>query len=393
MGHPYRIKEIDTPRFGGGSFHFYFCPWTMSPYRISSGRSEATRSLRAISFGFVVFCLAVANSFAAAELPIPRHLLKRRFPQHDVGDCSIPLPSTPSTETPAARTLHAGGITIRNGTRSALQVEGADQRGNLWQIVLMNQPGGCSAWHADLDHNGREDLIIATFNPASGGKDVVLTIVMIDDSGRPVPWSATGYFDVDDQGVRDLLDLDQDGRAELAFLYMEGDRFERQRSSLSLYQARQAHWQRVSGNFAGLTFPIIRPPRVKLAKTSDLSTIIDERTVPLLITSLVPGTKQNCGVQLPLGRQPSGSVRIDEQAAKALGKTCYDQMVLSDGRRVRLPEMAVIDRPLTREVLFESTSRLIAEAKDRGYSVQIVGHSCESECRPFLLWGTETIKK
>jgi hypothetical protein len=328
------------------------------------------------------------NSFASAELPIPGELLKRRFPQVELGDCSLQLEASQLSGSEATRTLQAGGITLRTGARALLSVEGADLGGNAWRIALRNQPGGCTAWHADLDHNGREDLIITTFNPTSDGKDVTLTIIMIDDRGRPVPWQAPGYFDVDDHGVRDLLDLDQDGRAELAYLHLEGGRFEGQRSSLSLYKAGKAHWQRMSGRLAGLLFPILRPAGAKLTEDPDLSNAIDPRKISLGITSLAPGIKGNCGLQLPLDPE-SNNPRADVSASEAIGQTCYDTMVLSNGRESRLPEMIVVDSAHGRDVALGDTGRLIGEAKERRLSVQIVGSFCESDCRPFLLWASE----
>ena len=165
-----------------------------------------------------------------------------------------------------------------------------------WKYTI--QPGGCTSWRGDLDHNGDEDLIITTFNPTSDEKDVTLPILMIDELGKPVPWQVTGYFAVDDRGVRDLLDLDNDGRAELAYLHMEGDKFEGQRSLTSFYRAQDAHWQRLSGRFAGVLFPIVRPPGARFSEAPDLSTTVGTREAPLIIKSLVPGIKENCGVQL-----------------------------------------------------------------------------------------------
>ncbi len=253
-------------------------------------------------------------------------------------------------------------------------------------------PGGTGARRLDLDRNGYRDLIVVTFNPRSDGQDVKLTTILIDRERRPVPWQAWGYFEVDNQGVSELLDIDNDGRAELVYLHVEGDQFDGERSSLSLYAARDAHWERVSGPVGGMTFPLLEPPGTNLLEQPDLTNAVAPSGGQVRITSLIPGRAEDCGVQLPITRDPDGTVSVDTEAAAARRQSCYDKLALSDGRKLNVPEIVVLDRPGGRQVSLMGSGKhtsLLNEAKADRLSVQVVGRSCASGCRPFLLWAYE----
>ena len=75
-----------------------------------------------------------------------------------------------------------------------------------------------------------------------------------------MPWQANGYFDGDDGGLGNLVDLDRDGRAELLYLHVQRyDRGEAEATSISRYEIRDGHLMRMAGRFAGEALPIIRP--------------------------------------------------------------------------------------------------------------------------------------
>jgi len=78
----------------------------------------------------------------------------------------------------------------------------------------------------------------------------VLTL-MFDKAGRPVPSEMDGYFETDSHGLKDLIDLDGDGRAELIRQSFDDGYW-----ITSLYEARDAHWHLIKGQHASRVFPL-----------------------------------------------------------------------------------------------------------------------------------------
>ncbi len=338
---------------------------------------------------------AVSGGLLAGQVEGPFELPERfhqyRFPQTSVGDCSLPSPSLPrTTDQPDKKVFRIGTITVRMLPQARLRAEGVDQHSRRWSLDLNNQPAGCSLWRADLDRNGQEDVIIIT-SDASSGPDVEVTLLMIDADGRPVPWQAFGYFDGDhESGLSNLVDLDGDRRAELLYLHAEGERTDSGCTSLGLYLARNAHWERKDGEFAGVNFPVRTPVEAKPTEEPDLSNAIGHTGAPLRIRSAIPGRKESCDVQLPVTRDSSGEVRVDVRAAEATSEACYDKLVLSDGRKINFPQLVVLDQPQGREfAIVSGHDRLVAEAITRRLPVRLAGRRCDSGCRPFLLWASE----
>src|SRR6185295_6885846 len=97
---------------------------------------------------------------------------------------------------------------------------GKDSWGKSWSLTLPIKSGGCWLWTADLDKNGKPDFILMTSDATSFG-DSVVTLLMIDDRGRPVPWWASGHFEAGDDGLVNLMDFDHDKNADLVYLHVE----------------------------------------------------------------------------------------------------------------------------------------------------------------------------
>lgn len=340
--------------------------------------------------------VAVSGSLLAAQVEgpfeLPERLHRYRFPQAKAGDCSLPFPSLLRMPGQADdRIFYVGKITVRMLPQARLQGQGTDKRGGRWTLEVGNQHAGCSLWHADLDRNGQEDVIIIT-SDATSGPGVEVTLLMIDADGRPVPWQAFGYFDGDHHsGLGNLVDLDGDRRAELLYLHVEGERLDSACTSVGLYVVENAHWRRKDGSVAGMNFPIRTPEEAEPTEEPDLTNAIDRTGAPLRITSAIPGRRENCGVQLPITRDSTGGVRVDVEAAKAETEACYDKLVLSDGRKVNVPQLMVLDRAQNRDfAIARGHDRLISEAIMRRLPVRLVGRRCDSGCRPLLLWASES---
>jgi hypothetical protein len=246
--------------------------------------------------------------------------------------------------------------------------------------------GGCMLWRADLDRDGQEDLISLTSDATSSGESI-LTLLLTDNLGRPIPWHAVGHYDEAAQGLANLVDLDRDGRAELLFLHVDGiDRGQARATSLFRYEVRDARLKRVDGRSAGEIFPARLPREVRVNNEPDLTTAIEPNPPALTITSVVPGRPGSCGVQIPMNRL--GTDAVNATAAEAATDACYDKMTLSDGRTLNLPAIVVLEKPKVRELAIYATGRSVIEAKIRGLSVQFSGQVCDGSCRPFMMWAS-----
>jgi hypothetical protein len=341
--------------------------------------------------GALLLGVILTARFLGAQIPqipgpfeLPAKFRQFRYPQVMVADCSLPLPATKPR---IVKRYKVGEMAAQVSDR--LRVEGTDTGGVLWALEVDIKHGGCWLWRADLDRNGKEDLIMVTSNATSAG-DSIATLIMIDGRGRPLPWQAVGHYDGEDSGLSNLVDLDRDGRAELLFLYVEGiDRGQAQATSLSRYDINDAHLRRVDGRFAGEIFPTVQPKNAKVREEPDLTNFVDTKSPGTTIASLIPGGKENCGVRLPLTRDQEGALKVDRNRAEALTQDCYDKLTLADGRKLNLPELAVLDRPSGREVAILDTTRLVVEVKMRRLAVQFAGRVCDSGCRPFFMLASD----
>lgn len=132
-----------------------------------------------------------------------------------------------------------------------ISFSGVDSSGKPWTVTADAMFGG-GLYSADLDHNGTVDLIYASYTGGNGlAPPMHVLTLLFDTAGRPVPSEMDGYFEVDAYGLKDLVDLDRDGRAELIRqAYDDGYWI------TSLYEARDGHWHRISGQHGSRTFPI-----------------------------------------------------------------------------------------------------------------------------------------
>lgn len=336
----------------------------------------------------LLLSVILAAQFLSAQIQgpfeLPAKFRQFQYPQVMVADCSLALPAT---KTRTVKRYKVDQVTAEVSNR--LRVEGTDTGGVFWALNVDIKPGGCWLWRADLDRNGKEDLIMVTSDATSAG-DSIATLVMIDGRGRPLPWQAVGHYDPEDSGLSNLVDLDGDGRAELLYLYVEGiDQGQARATSLTRYEINRAHLRRVDGQFAGENFPVLQPKNAKFQEEPDLTNFVETKSPEATIASLTPGRRGYCGVQVPLTRDQEGALRVDRNRADELTQSCYDKMTLADGRKLSLPALAVLDHPRGREVAILDTTRLVVEVKMRRMAVRFSGHVCDSGCRPFFMLASD----
>jgi hypothetical protein len=181
-------------------------------------------------------------AYMRGYLPLKDSEISHRFPQRV-------LRATFVQGMPAVR---LGSTTVRFVEGGNLiQFSGIDSAGKPWTVTADAMRGG-ALYLADLDRNGIVDLIYAANTGGNGlAPPMHVLTLLFDTAGRPVPSEMDGYFEIDQHGLQDLIDLDGDGRAELIRqAYDDGYWI------TSDYEARDAHWHRITGDHASQRFPL-----------------------------------------------------------------------------------------------------------------------------------------
>ncbi|MBY0549342.1 MAG: hypothetical protein K2W95_18850 [Candidatus Obscuribacterales bacterium] len=157
---------------------------------------------------FLVLSRALpACGYCTDYLPLSSSELSMRVKQRLISD-----------DLTTGATVLADQCTLKMMSGGTLRITGTDYKGKSWVVWSECDNGFASVWSADLDRNQTRDLIIVSRTGTTGSSwepGAHLLIVTFDDQRRPVPWQCKGYFEVDRRGVKDILDLDGDGFAEV----------------------------------------------------------------------------------------------------------------------------------------------------------------------------------
>jgi hypothetical protein len=86
------------------------------------------------------------------------------------------------------------------------RLSGKSAQGAKWDVVINDgtRDGVCFWALRDMDRNGFVDFILLSGNAGSGPEGLTVTTVFFDADGRPIPWQATGAFDLRDDGIGNL---------------------------------------------------------------------------------------------------------------------------------------------------------------------------------------------
>lgn len=190
-------------------------------------------------------CLPLPRSYC----PIPDPILKaRRFPQTSLGRCEI------SRDDDEVKLRVGTQQVLVRGHGYGLEIAGTGPGIQPWVARTRGFGFGCWAVAADFDANGKRDLLIVSQTGGNGmAPPTRLLFFLTGQDGAMTPWVRYGYFTFDLRTgiLDDLVDLDGDGRAELLDMAYGGGYW-----STFPYQAREAHWSRITGSFAWSEFPI-----------------------------------------------------------------------------------------------------------------------------------------
>jgi hypothetical protein len=285
---------------------------------------------------------------------------------------------------------------------SVLLIQGRDLTNQAWAAKLSVTGLGCMIFQADLDENGHPELLIYTPGIGVGeisGYDSRLTILLFDKQGKPFPWQATGRFRVLSGGIQEVVP-DSNGAAILQTSEFGLGAWDGISYVSFLYRLDEGKISATSQSYAGIRFPHIvkgNPADKRLERTAreiDLSmnVIAQNMSSPVQDTdalfvryapySTSSPTQQSSSEANSSGFQPT-NVTVTETVSEG------EHIVLSDGTKLNLPDVLVIDRlDQGRQIVFRPEAEDFERLGDRSYRVHQTGFDCSGidDCQPFILW-------
>ncbi len=113
--------------------------------------------------------------------------------------------------------------------------------------------GNAQLYRADLDRNGIQDLVIWRGISGNGlAPNAFLILMTFNQQGRPCVFQSDGFYSASETGIDDLLDLQRNGHTQLLDMQFDSGYW-----ITSLYQVKDAKWQRVHGWFGKLSYPAL----------------------------------------------------------------------------------------------------------------------------------------
>jgi hypothetical protein len=311
------------------------------------------------------FCFVVdATAYVKDYLPIADADLRKRVFQEE-----IPIDFVENA------TARFGSDTIRLGDDGTVVISGKDKSGKPWEFRGRWTSHGGAFYTADLDQNGSLDLLYASYAGGNGlAPSMHLTTLLFDRNGRPVPSEMDGYFELDSDGLKDLVDLNGDGRAELIRQSFNDGYW-----ITSLYDARDARWWLVHGKQGRYAFPLYarfttRPNRIATTPNAGRHPVEDD---------LANGSSSAAAADLRITSVQWARVEASQDPTLRLsdGRICqptawYSTMSVMIDSPERRVEATLSDSDYVRELL----NTIVAQ----GLSVQVLGHrgGRSSDCIP-----------
>jgi hypothetical protein len=166
---------------------------------------------------------------------------------------------------PGSRATFDGIIATTNSSEPEVRLRGTAKSGKRWEAHLYRLD---EVWRADLDGNGTADYVFFGSSPFGNGRTAPpfsVSILLMDRSGLPVPFFDVFYHGENGAGVKHLVDLNGDRKAELLIsTYDEIPSDERVIALCSghwttqLYQFKDSAAEEYRGSMGGIRFPFVR---------------------------------------------------------------------------------------------------------------------------------------
>jgi hypothetical protein len=295
--------------------------------------------------------------------------------------------------------------TLENGTA---RLQGKDDHGKRWTAILVTEAGvgATDVWQADFDHNGRRDLLVATYFPRNGRcvGEVTLQFLLFNKDGMPVPWVIKTQMP-HSQREPSIPAIFVNGVREAAKLvvtdcvYSEPPREGEDRSIIGIYEARDATWSLATPtNLSAYVALVRRSYRLRLNHAQLLATDTThwlERGNKLRatgppaarVTGVLPASPDCRGARLP--PLVDGHFQRDwHDPCREIGK---DRIQLSDGRICYGWPLTVIDRNDEREIVADPQQlhAVLLDLVRERRNVVLTGQTDADRCSPTALWATQ----
>jgi hypothetical protein len=280
------------------------------------------------------------------------------------------------------------GITATAATGGVQEVRlrGVGKSGKRWEVHVS---GLDEVWRADLDGNGTQDYVLFGAGPYFNGRitpPLSMSILLMDRDGVPVPFFTVAYHEENGAGIKHLVDLDHDGRAELLI-----SSYDERTSDARVGGFCSGHWitqlyrfkdfgaEEIRGTIGGINFPFVQDWTYR-------GTQCREEEPPFL--SIEPAI-------------------LDEHGTSSQGEVVTTILKSSDGGRffeidpvagcrAISTELVVYDRPQIREIGFPNlfttyTADLVDTIRRDGARVKLRGIDKwmgNGDCSVNLTWAT-----
>jgi hypothetical protein len=316
------------------------------------------------------------------------HVLSKAFPMVELSDCSK-----------EGEKISSNMATIEISDR--IHIRGTSAAGTKWSAAWDYAPVfGCGIYRADLDRNGREDLIVLIFsNDSTGSYRSSLTILRMDKDGQPHPWRILGSFRADEHGVAEIA-LDTHGNTLILDAVQIGHpAWDGVSKGYALYRIEDGRIEPVKGSYQGFSWPYLpkeNPKNAELAKmlgqqdisvqstSAEAEKTTNQSPVRVLRYGVDEPKKNDIKpLEIPPGQYPTVDIAAID-AAK-------EHLVLSDGSKLDLPAILILDRAdRSREIVFDPEVENISELWKSPFTVRSMGTQCSDadDCQPFLFWAT-----
>ena len=276
--------------------------------------------------------------------------------------------------------------TIQISMTEDLILTGQDERHMPWSFYIQGYGNLYlyDMYTADLDLNAYEDIILLVSTGGSGlAPTTHLITLLFDTSGRPIPFKADGYWKHDEQSITGLVDLDNNGKAELIYMNFDDDYW-----ITNLYTANKARWQRIVGAFATRNYPLFTrftrhpnkhsesPPGGRHPFSPDLSNNIP-RFQGQLVSYQWADIALSEDILLTIETQHGETIACSPVSWYA----SFAVVVDTDERR----EIASLS---ARE---HTVKTLLDEIISQQYDVAVYGQRRADQCSPELLWAQRRI--
>ena len=177
----------------------------------------------------------------------------------------FPLEKVRAADIEHEETFTFDGITATDlRETNEVRLSGRGTTGRAWVVYLRYIS---HIWKGDLDGNGQTDFVLYSNGPLMNGSRTPvfsISILLMDQERMPVPFLAYMYDPPEAAGVPNLVDLDNDGRAELAVSTYDENPSDPKVGPLcsghwvtQLYRFEGMAVREFRGRLGGMSFPLI----------------------------------------------------------------------------------------------------------------------------------------